>query len=230
MSRSLFIFTLVAALPLIFLLENDALAQQTAATTGTPFTTSGHSFYEQSGFNANYQHNRGNVRFNLQLGPGRLTNPGYGGVQPNNASGFGIGFPFGGGSLNGRFGFNQGSNSRILNQTPTMTGLNGTYGFVGDVSQSPFVIGVIPNVGDRPVFRNYGASNTVAGRYMRGEWHLDDQGRIQLGPKPSTYPMTTATGPEEPDFPQQKIEQPLEPSRSMPPAPSSQGRSLIIKH
>ena len=113
----------------------------------TPFNTASHSFYENIGTTWGIQ---GRGWFFNFGGPGvGAGNPApFGGFDPNAQATFGAGFR--GNGFSGHFGLTagQGSDSTITSTTPGVTVPNGGMGFFSDVQQRPFVLGVIPIVGE----------------------------------------------------------------------------------
>jgi hypothetical protein len=160
---------------------SSAEAQQ--ITQGTPINSAGHSFYENFsfgwGFNRPPSGNFGGLQLNVMNGGGA--------PQPGGIAG---GFAGGNG---GYFGFSamQGSRRGLSSTTPMVTTMNGQMGFIFDGSQSPFVIGSIPVVGEG-VYVDYGAANTIEGRLRRGEMHIDERGRVIHGPAPAPWQQSSA--------------------------------------
>ncbi len=154
-------------------------------TQGSPFNSAGHSFYEN--FGVGWGLSRGPSRnfggFQLNVLNGGAA-PQFGGFQPGGGLQTGMGFGLGNGT-NGFFNFTagQGSTRTLVNQTPVITTMNGMRGFVFDGAQSPFVISVIPVVGDG-AFEPLGAANSLRGRYLRGEFHFGPEGEVVIGPPP----------------------------------------------
>jgi hypothetical protein len=125
--RSTLILPLLAACGLLWFAASAASAQQ--VTVGSPFHAINDSFFEQMGFG-----------FGLAV-------PQFGGFGP------GAGMS-GGAQAWGRRGnaslfwqFGQGSRRSFVSQTPSITLTNGQPGSISDISQSPFVVGVVPIVG-----------------------------------------------------------------------------------
>lgn len=154
-----------------------AEAQRTMVNSGTPFNSAGHSFFENFSSSWGFSHaGNGSFRnFNFQFGGATPTVP-FGGAQP----GAGATGGFGGGGFGFNFSAAQGFSSNNVSQTPSVTTMNGYPGFFFDGAQSPFVIGAIPVVGSQDL----GAANTVRGRLLRGEFHIDESGKLQAGPPP----------------------------------------------
>ena len=179
-------------------------AQQ--VTTGSPFTRTGHSFFENFGsswgISAPGSGSFRNFFFNFNGGP--AASP-FG--NPNNGAGARSGLGYARGGL--RFGINfhaaQGASSSIQNTTPTMTLTNGYPGFIADSAQSPFVISVIPVVGEGP-WGDFGASNTIRGRLLRGEIDLKQIGQSQTADLPLSHPQQAIAPPAAPG-PQQPVGQ-----------------------
>jgi hypothetical protein len=180
-------------------------AQQQMVTQQTPFTSVNNSFFERTGLNWTLSHPGG-----ANTGPFFLNFGGFQNAVPqfgNFAPGAGI---QGGGTMRGG-GWNlnffgeasQGARSSIVNQTPVVTTMNGIPGFVADQAQSPFVISVGPVVGNAGgPFGDFGASNTIRGRMMRGELRSLAQpetagtpGNLDFGPPPSIRPIGQNVGP-----------------------------------
>ena len=113
----------------------------------TPFNTASHSFYENIGTAWGVQ---GRGWFFNFGGPGvGAGNPSpFGGFDPNAQATFGAGFR--GNGFSGHFGLTagQGSDSTLTTTTPGVTIANGGMGFISDAQQRPFVLGVIPVVGE----------------------------------------------------------------------------------
>jgi hypothetical protein len=120
------------------------VAQQ--VTVGTPFNTISDSFYESTNLSWGLSGRGWSFRF----GGGGV--PAYGGYNPSAAANFGWGFQHG--NLNGWFAGSMGQGCRrgIVSQTPSITLTDGVPGYVSDSSQSPFVMGVVPVVGNCPTF------------------------------------------------------------------------------
>ena len=121
-----------------------AAAQQ--ATVGAPYRSVGDSFFERMG--TSWGFNLGGVH--AQFGGG-LGVPPFGRFDPSAGlnGGFNLRGPAGNGFFN--FGMAQGFGRSLVGQSPSLTMLNGQPGFIGDVSQSPFVIGYVPVVGGMPL-------------------------------------------------------------------------------
>ncbi|HEY1067479.1 MAG TPA: hypothetical protein VGE52_15260 [Pirellulales bacterium] len=157
--------------------SETALAQM-MVNNQSPFLNSGSSFFER--INLGFSLTGRNFFFNNM---GGAPAPQFGGYQPGAGISGGGSVGLGGGMRLSFFGeASQGSRSSMNSQTPTLTTLNGYSGAVQDISQSPFVISVVPVVGDMP---NYGPANTVEGRLLRGEMYYDDAGQLHFGPPPA---------------------------------------------
>ena len=148
----------------IAIMAGTAVAAPPQATIGTPFGAANNSFFSQNG-----------VNFGFGI-PTSLPNGGSGvvGLTPQGALAPNIMFQQGGGQANIPFGLgpatpgasfgyavktplgtaffgltsSQGSNSSMSGQSASVTVMNGGTGFVSDTSQSPFVTGIVPVVGD----------------------------------------------------------------------------------
>jgi len=129
----------VCALPLLL---GQAHAQQ--VTVSAPFHQLSDSFYERMG--TSWSGNFKGIPFSV--GGGSLAVPQYGGYDPN--GGLNTGFAFGGRGYSGNMNLfaGQGYRQNFVTQTPSVTMMNGQTGSVQDTSQSPFVIGQIPVVGN----------------------------------------------------------------------------------
>lgn len=111
----------------------------------TPFNSASHSFYENIGTAWGIQ-GRG---WFFNFGGGGVGNPApFGGFDPNAQANFGTGFRGNGFSGNFRMTAGQGSDSTLTSSTPGVMVPNGGMGFFSDTQQRPFVLGVIPVVGE----------------------------------------------------------------------------------
>ena len=121
-----------------------ASAQQ--ATVGAPYRSVGDSYFERTGTNWGFNLGGVNARFGGGLGV-----PPFGRFDPSAGLSGGLNFrgPAGIGFFN--FGMAQGFGRSFVGQSPSLTMLNGRPGSIGDVSQSPFVIGYVPVVGGVPL-------------------------------------------------------------------------------
>lgn len=122
------------------------LAQQ--VNLQTPLRAVNDGFFERIGTNFSL----GGPNWFLRVG-GPPVVPPFGGGAGNQGAGVGGGFAFGGGGVNGGFNFTAGQGSQRSNvmQSGNLTVMNGYPGYLSDVSQSPFVIGSIPVVGDAKI-------------------------------------------------------------------------------
>ncbi len=111
----------------------------------TPFNSASHSFYENIGTAWGVQ---GRGWFANFGGGGGGVPAGFGGFDPNAQANFGAGFR--GNGFSGRFLLTagQGSDSTLTTSTPGVMVPNGGMGFFSEVQQRPFVLGVIPVVGE----------------------------------------------------------------------------------
>jgi hypothetical protein len=113
------------------------------ANISVPLNQTGDSFYEQ--FGVNFGFHVGNFFFEQNGG----TAPPLGGFTPGAGlnTGFNIHAP---GGFDGHFNITagQGAQTSLVSQAVTTTVPNGVPGFVSDTSQTPFVMGVVPVVGD----------------------------------------------------------------------------------
>ncbi len=111
----------------------------------TPFNSASHSFYENIGTAWGVQ-GRG---WFFNFGGGGAGNPApFGGFDPNAQANFGTGFRGNGFRGNFRMTAGQGSDSTLTTSTPGVMVPNGGIGFFSDVQQRPFVLGIIPVVGE----------------------------------------------------------------------------------
>lgn len=136
------IFGIIAGLACL-LLADVATAQY--SFTQTPFNTASHSFYENIGVSWGLQ---GKGWFANFGGAGGGVPAGFGGFDPNAQANLGVGFR--GQGVSGHFSLTagQGSDRTMTSTTPGVTVANGGIGFFSDVQQRPFVMGVIPIVGE----------------------------------------------------------------------------------
>ena len=128
---------------LIFVAAQQAGAQQVRITT--PKHQVGDSFVESIGTSWSLS---GKNWFFKYGGSGAAVNPMFGNYDPG--MGMQTGFSFNRGGVQGDFNFwaGHGTERFYSGETPSMTLINGQQGYVGDVSNSPFVISVTPVVGD----------------------------------------------------------------------------------
>jgi hypothetical protein len=188
------------------MMAGTALAASPWATIGTPqgmintgFGNLNNSYFSQTGIN-----------FGFAI-PGAFPNGGSGiaGLTPQGAFAPNIMFQQGGGQANIPLGLgpatpgaslgyavktplgtmffgltaSQGSNSGNMGQSGSVTVMNGGTGFVSDTSQSPFVTGIVPVVGDA-------GSSVLAERLQRlanGEG-ATNQATLPPDPTPDTAP------------------------------------------
>ena len=129
----------------VFLAARELPAQQ--ATVRTPFNNVSSGFFEQTG--VNWSGHWGGIQF--QFGNPGLANPTAGNFIPG--AGLSTNFGITGKNFEVNFGFStsQGYRQSLVDQTPVVTLTNGLPGFVSDTSQSPFVIGQVPVVGNLPM-------------------------------------------------------------------------------
>ncbi len=124
------------------LLMGTSVGHAQQATISTPFQRTGDSFSENIGVRWGVNFPGGFFRFNPPQGLG----------GPNAAGGLTTGFNVRRGNTNAffNFGASQGSRRGIVSQTPSVTIPNGGAGGFFDGSVRPFVIGLVPTVGDAP--------------------------------------------------------------------------------
>ena len=119
-------------------------AQAQQVTVGNRFHTLSDSFFENNSINWS-----GNYRgVTFSFGGANLTKPQFGGADPS--AGLSANYAIVG--KDGQIGFNmnfgQGYKQAFTTQAPSVTLFNGQTGYVSDTSQTPFVISVIPVVGN----------------------------------------------------------------------------------
>src|SRR5262245_43569065 len=176
-----------------------AAAQQ--ATIGTPMRGISDGFFENVGvgFAA-----RGPNLFFSNGGP---VTPPFGGFDPG--AGASLGFGFSGPGFNGAFNIvaGQGSSRSISSVSPSVTVMNGGQGFIADVTQQPFVIGVVPVVGGGfagavgGTFGPIGAPIITQGPTVLDERlaRLRDAGRLSASGSSSREPPPDMGQPAKPD-------------------------------
>lgn len=132
-----------AAIALVPCLALPSVATAQYSFTQTPFNSASHSFYENIGVSWGLQ---GKGWF-ANFGGGGVP-AGFGGFDPNAQANLGVGFR--GQGVSGHFSLTagQGSDRTMTSTTPGVTVANGGIGFFSDVQQRPFVMGVIPIVGE----------------------------------------------------------------------------------
>ena len=173
--------SLLLAVAAVTLLTSTAAAQYSLIQNN--FNTVGSSFFERQGVNFGFNiRGGGNI---VGIGPDGQATPngdiqfrqgGFGAAQPafGNATP-GAGLQFGFARLGGdvdlffNFDFSQGSSTTNVSQSPSVVVPNGGTGFMSDSTMRPFVIGLIPVVGNGgayvpPVMSSYG----LQGRLPRG--------------------------------------------------------------
>ena len=136
---SLFIFCIT----LIFVTAQNAGAQQMRITT--PKHQVGDSFGESIGTSWGLSGKNWHFKYG---GSGVAANPMFGDYDPG--MGVQTGFNFNRGGVQGNFNFwaGQGTERFYSGEAPSMTLINGQQGYIGDVSNTPYVISVTPVVGD----------------------------------------------------------------------------------
>ena len=140
-----------------------ALAAPPQATIGTPFNTTSGSFFGQTGVGFGFgiptsmpNGGSGVVGLNPQGGfapnimfqnGGQPNIPfGLGPTTPGASFGYAVKTPLGTAFFN--LTASQGSDRGLMSGSPSVTTMDGGTGFFSDTSQSPFVTGVVPVVGD----------------------------------------------------------------------------------
>ncbi len=114
-------------------------AQQTTVTA--PMHGVNDGFFEGVGvgFNAS-----GRNWFFNGIGPAPAP---FGNANPGAGANLGFGFGFPGGNAQFNFGAGQGSSTGFSSVSPSVTSIDGTTGYIANVTQIPFVIGLVPVVG-----------------------------------------------------------------------------------
>jgi hypothetical protein len=131
----------LAAVGLWWLAASAAPAQQVTVTT--PLYGVSDSFFERTGTHWGFDWGG----FHVTFGGPNMAMPPFGNFDPN--AGINGGFAVHGNGLNGFFNFAaaQGYRQSFVTQAPSLTLTNGYPGYVADITQSPFVVGLIPVVG-----------------------------------------------------------------------------------
>ncbi|MBI5758127.1 MAG: hypothetical protein HZA46_06385 [Planctomycetales bacterium] len=184
------------AIVMVLPIARPAAAQM--ITTQTPFQNNSASFFESTsvGWSLN------GPGYFARFGNPGLSRPPFGGYVPG--AGLTTGFQTNGGgfSSNFLFDFSQGSSYSSVSTTPVLTTTNGYPGFLAVGQQQNFVTGVVPVVGNGggffyvpstawyptgyfngfnpgygPAMTPVGSPWSVAGRYQRGEYAIQD-GRV----------------------------------------------------
>ncbi len=148
------------------------------ANISVPLNQTGNSFYEQ--FGVNFGFHVGNFFYQQNGGAA----PPFGGFNPGAGlnTGFNIHAP---GGFDGHFNImaSQGAQTSLVSQTVSTTVPSGVPGFVSDTSQTPFVMGVVPVVGD-------GGISPVRERLER----IKEGGAAAYGPRSGTATNAGGTG------------------------------------
>jgi len=127
----------------------------------SPFNTVNNSFFERQGVGFNFGLRTGgnligigrdgqptpNGDINFNQGGFGAALPPFGGFDNNAGGQTGFAINNGAGTFNFNFDFAQGNNRTLVNETPTIVLPNGGTGFVSDATVQPFVISLIPVVG-----------------------------------------------------------------------------------
>jgi hypothetical protein len=142
------VFGLVAA-GVLWVLPPGVLAQQVAV--GTPLVGVHDGFFEH--FNIGWAFRSGSLSF--QFGGPQFAVPPFGGFNPSLGAHFGLANRWGNGEFALNFLGSQGRQTTMTMTAPSVTALNGVPGYVQDVSMRPFVVGLVPVVGEFPAFPLY---------------------------------------------------------------------------
>ena len=121
----------------------NALAQQ--VTFGTPTTSVSEGFFGSAGVNFGIRHSSPQGMFFFRNGGGTI--PSFGGFDPNARTQFGLAGRRGDWAWNLSLSGSQGNSRSIMSTTPMLTIPNGGLGFLNNTIQRPFVIGIVPTVG-----------------------------------------------------------------------------------
>lgn len=116
------------------------------SSLAAPLGTGGDGFFEHVGMGFSFS---GPGFFFQQNGLGAAAPP-FGSFAPGAGLGGGVAFGFGGGQGQLSFVFEQGSRRSLASAAPGVTLANGAWSGFFDTSQTPFVVGVVPIVGDEP--------------------------------------------------------------------------------
>jgi hypothetical protein len=187
------------------LIASSALAAPPQATIGTPFNGANNSFFSQTGVNFGFGipttmpnggsgvvglTPQGALAPNIMFQQGGQANIpfGLGPATPGASFGYGVKTPLG--TMFFGLTASQGSNSSMMGQSASVTVMNGGTGFISDTSQSPFVTGIVPVVGD--------GGNSVLGerlqRLRNGEG-MTNQAELPPNPRPDIGPAADHSQP-----------------------------------
>ncbi|MCH8923718.1 MAG: hypothetical protein IIA67_11310 [Planctomycetes bacterium] len=150
----------VLTIAVVALLASTAAAQYSLIQNN--FNTVNSSFFERQGVNFGFNiHGGGNVigigpdgqptpNGDIQFRQGSFgaTLPAFGNASPGAGIQSGFAILGNGGDMFFGFDFSQGSNTTNVSQSPSVVVPNGGIGFMSDTTQRPFVIGLIPVVGN----------------------------------------------------------------------------------
>ena len=177
---------------LLACLVSCAAAQAQYSRIEAPSGSIGNSFYENIGVSWGLQGNGWFARFGGAPG----VTPPFGGFDPAAQGQFGAGFRSGGVSGFLNFTAGQGSDSSIVSQSPSVVVPNGGFGFVSDTLQRPFVLGIVPVLGDEPVSPVKQALSRLEaeGGIQRLGRDDDSQEGLKLGGKPSAPAPSGGSG------------------------------------
>ena len=140
---------ILTTISIAVVLGSQGLSNAQQVYTTTPLVNTQDSFYESFGTDWGFSQRGRNGYFFFNRGGANTGIPTIGGYDPNAVASFGVGSQ----GRNGGFFFNawagQGSNRSITSTAPGLMLQNGSSGIVQDISVRPFVMGLIPVVGDR---------------------------------------------------------------------------------
>ena len=124
---------------------NAAWANAQQVTIGTPMQRMGDSFSESIGSNWGLSGKNWSFQFG---GSSNAATPHFGNYEAGSGANTGVSFQ--GGGVNGYFrGWaDQGYSNSNTMVTPSTTIMNGQQGYIGDVQERPFVVGMTPVVGN----------------------------------------------------------------------------------
>jgi hypothetical protein len=193
------------AIAAVTLLSSTAAAQYSLIQNN--FNTASSSFFERQGVNFGFNiRGGGNV---VGIGPDGqptpngdiqfrqngfgATQPAFGGAQPGAGLQSGFAINGNGGSAFFGFDFSQGSNTTNVSQSPSVVVPNGGIGFMSDTTQRPFVISLIPVVGNGgyplPVMSPFNLPYGAQGQLPRGGpsrlQHALSSGALDLSRRPT---------------------------------------------
>lgn len=136
------------ALVLVLASVEQLAAQQ--VTVRTPMIGVQDGFYEH--FNVGWGFRSRSPRGGMFFSFGGPALPPFGGYDPNADARFGFAQRWGNGDLFFNFTAGAGRRSTMTMTAPSVTMMNGVPGSIRDVTLRPFVVGLVPVVGDYPLY------------------------------------------------------------------------------